>query len=208
MKVITKKEWETSWDQMRAHAESGELKSGDIIPVTLKDGEEIELVVAHDKGGKCFFVMRDCLKDTYVMNASRTNAGGWAKTDMRAHLNRDVFAVLPDELKEIIVPTKIVQVLGGKRIECEDKLFLLSATQVFGNGWWSDVEPEDTQLDIFPTERSRVKECGDHGSWWYWLRSPASDSSSAFRNVGPTGTAGTGTATNSNGVWAGFCINP
>ena len=205
-------EKELTWAEIKAAADAGTIRellsSGDRIPVTMLDGEAVEFDVTYDANGKCYFVTHDCLMKEYIMNKRRTNEGGWAKTDMRAHLNRDVFAVLPDELKEIIVPTKIVQVMDGKRIECEDKLFLLSATQVFGNGWWSDVEPEDTQLDIFPTERSRVKECGDHGTWWYWLRSPASPSSSSFRNVYGGGGAGTTNAPNSYGVCAGFCINP
>ena len=206
-------EKEMTWAEIKAAAEAGTIRellsSGDRIPVTMKTGEAVEFDVTYDANGKCYFVTHDCLAEQYIMRKGRTNRGGWARTDMRAHLNTDVFLDLPDELQEIIVPTKIVQELNGERIECEDKLFLLSLTQVRGKGWWSDAEPEDTQLDIFPTERSRVKECGDHGTWWYWTRSPVSSSSANYCIVNYIGNSSTNiSATSSYGVSFGFCLNP
>ena len=91
---------------------------------------------------------------------------------MRQYLNNTVFALLPDELQALIAPTTIVQIVDGERVETEDKLFLLSKTQVFGKGRWSEREPEDAQLLCFLREKDRVKECGDNGTWWWWLRSP------------------------------------
>lgn len=75
---------------------------------------------------------------------------------------------------------------------------------MFGKGRWSDREPEDTQLDIFRTERDRVKMCGDNGTWFWWLRSASSTLN--FYNVNSNGNYDNGNAYTSGGVALGFSI--
>lgn len=164
IKVITKEARWTSWAELKVLSEAGKLgevlKSGDNIPVTLKNGEEVSFDVGKDESGKIYFVMHNCLKGTKPMNGDWTNKGGWEESDMRRYLNEEVIELLPDELREIIKPTKIVQVWDGKRRETEDKLFLLSRTQVFGKHEnYEAIEPSDSQIDIFENPRERVKEC-------------------------------------------------
>lgn len=194
------------WADLKTAVEAGEIKSRDLIHFNLKTGEEVAARATHDMNGNLFFVLEDCLEDEHAMNKRSTNKGGWAESDMRKHLNKTVFNLLPDELQALIKPTKVVQVLDGERVECEDKLFLLSRTQVFGKGNYSEYEPEDTQLDIFHTEKSRVKECADHGTWWWWLRSPYSQSSSYFCGVNYAGASNNYNAYTANGVAFGFSI--
>ena len=200
----------TSWEEIKAAVKAGTVKgllhSRDCIPVALKNGEETTIVVAYNETGKMFFTFDNCLDDPAQMNARYTNAGGWAASKMRRHLNETVFALFPDDLQAVIEPTRIVQVIDGERVECEDKLFLLSKTQVFGKGPWSDYEPEDSPLDIFTGERSRVKERADYGTEWWWLRSPESSSSSAFADVNGNGSSYSNGASNSYGVAPGFCL--
>ena len=118
IKVITKEAKWTSWAELKALSEAGKLgevlKSGDNIPVTLKNGEEVSFDVGKDESGKIYFVMHDCLKERKPMNDNWTNKGGWEKSDMRRYLNEEVINLLPDELRKIIKPTKIVQVWDGK----------------------------------------------------------------------------------------------
>ena len=93
------------------------------------------------------------------MNPTNTNAGGWRDSGMRRYAQQ-VFELLPDDLRAVIAPTQIVQVLNGERIECEERLFCLSCTQVFGNDGnerLKTMEPEDSQLDIYKRRRNRVK---------------------------------------------------
>ena len=83
--------------------------------------------------------------------------------------------MLPDELREMIVPRRIVQTMDGERLESEDKLWLPSFTEMFGKEGaedWAPADTDETQLELFSTERSRVKERPGNGTWWYWLRSP------------------------------------
>ena len=210
MFIKTLANFETSWEALKAAVADGSinkmLHNGDKVPVTLKTGEEVIFEATYDKNGKLFFVLRDCLEDEHVMNRNRTNEGGWAATDMRRYLNKTIFALLPDDLQAAIVPTKIVQIINGERVECEDKLFLPSKTQAFGKGDWTEFEPEDTQFDIFAHERDRVKECGKNGTWFWWLRSPLSSSSTSFCGVNYYGFSFSSNAYSSNGVAFGFCI--
>lgn len=210
MTIITKSTKQFSWAELKEAANMGALDTvlcrGDQIPVTLKNGEEVVFDVTSDENGKIFFVAHDCLNDQHRMNEDWTNEGGWDACEMRAYLNSTVLALLPDEIQEVIAPTTIVQVLNGKRVECTDKLFLLSHTQVFGKDRYAEIEPEDTQIDIFSTERNRVKMCGDHGTWWWWERSPNSGSSTTFCFVSNIGTANNNNAYYTIGVAPSFCI--
>lgn len=182
------------------------VRSGDKFSVDLNNGEEITFVATHDKNGNLFFVTEDCLNDCHVMNEMATNKGGWSECEMRKYLNKTVFALLPDELQAIIKPTKIVQVLDGKRTECEDKLFLLSKTQVFGEGDYSENEPEDSHFDIFKRVNDRIKECDNHGTFYWWLRSPYSQPSTRFCGVNSYGGNSNANAANRAGVAFGFSI--
>lgn len=199
---------QTSWAELKEAAEAGKLTemlhSGDTLGITLKNGEDVVLVVGQDQNGNVFFVTQNCLREEHCMNRTTTNCGGWAKTEMRRYLNEYVLTLLPDDLQAVIKPTTIVQIVGGERVETQDKLFCLSATQVFGNGGWTSKEPYDTQLDIFRREKDRVKECGSYGTWFWWLRS--ADSSSDFRYVYSNGSSYDYSAFDSYGVALGFSL--
>lgn len=201
---------QTSWAELKAAAEAGNLNkvlhSGDTFGITLKNGEAVTLVVGTDEKGNMFFSTQDYLRDEHRMNNTMTNRGGWKATEMRRYLNEDVFALLPDDLQAVIKPTEIVQIVNGKRVETQDKLFLFSATQVFGEGSWSANEPEDTQLDIFRREKDRVKECNTYGTWFWWLRSAGSHDGNDFCAVHANGRYGSYGATGSRGVALGFSI--
>ena len=212
IKIITKEARWTSWAELKALSEAGKLgevlKSGDNIPVTLKNGEEVSFDVGRDESGKIYFVMHNCLKETKSMNGSWTNKGGWEESDMRRYLNEEVIELLPDELRKIIKPTKIVQVWDGKRRETEDKLFLLSRTQVFGKHEnYEAIEPSDSQIDIFKSPRERVKECEEvEEVYYWWLRSPSSGFSSGFCLVYMDGAVRYYNAGYLCGVAPAFCI--
>ena len=206
VRIITTVEREASWAALKTAAENRTLKSGDKIPVTLKNGERITLTVGHDEKGKVYFCFEDCLNEERPVNSNGTVTGGWKSFDIRHYLNNDLFALLPDDLQAIIEPTEIVQIINGERVVTKDKLFLFSKTQLFGKGDWSKIEPEDTQIDIFSTEKERVKECGDHGTWPYSTRTPFSGYTSSVCVVTSSGSATNSAANSSRGVAPGFRI--
>lgn len=208
MQINTSASFNSTWAEIKAAVENGTVRellhSRDQIPVTLKTGEAVIFDVAYDETGKLFFVMHDCMDKEHVVNERWTNAGGWPACDMRRYLNNTVFDLLPDDLQEVISVTTIKQVIDGETVTCEDKLFLLSRTQVFGKGRWTEKEPDDTQLDIFLTERDRVKLCGDRGTWFWWLRSAYY--TNTFYSVSTSGYDSNDSAATSYGVALGFCI--
>ena len=197
---------ETTWAALKAAVDNGTIAQGDLVIFNLKNGEEVAVRATQDKKGKWFFVLEDCLADEHCMNKRPTNKGAWAACDMRAWLNNTMFALLPDELQALIAQTKIVQIVDGERVETEDKLFLLSKTQVFGKGRWSDREPEDTQLLCFLREKDRVKECGDKGTYPWWLRSVDASTANSFCFVSTDGSANYTGASYSFGFAPGFKV--
>ena len=207
MRIRTTTEYSTNWATIMEAVNKGRarevLHSGDQIFITLKSGEDVSFDVTYDATGKLFLVMHDCMDREHYMNKLWTNAGGWRECDMRWYLNEEVFDLLPDDLQTHIKPTTITQVIDGETVTFTDKLFLLSTTQVFGKGFWSDEEPEDSQLDIFKTERDRVKLCNGYTSRW-WLRSAYY--TNFFDDVGSSGDYSNTNANGSGGVVLGFCL--
>ena len=202
----------TSWAEIKEYAQADKLRElmqlGDELPLEMKTGEKITAQLCDlTPGDRPRFVLKDCMKDEKPMNKRATNAGGWEKSFMREWLNETIFRQLPDELQEIIVPRVIRQNLNGKIAETKDALWLPSFTEMFGeNDSWAPADAGDIQFQLFTTERSRVKECGNRGTWWYWLRSPNGSNSTGFCHVDSDGSANGSYASNSTGVAFGFCI--
>lgn len=201
-----------SWAEIKEYAQADKLRElmqlGDELPLELKTGEKITAQLCDlTPGDRPCFVLKNCMKDEKPMNKRDTNKGGWEKSFMREWLNGTVLHLLPDELQEIIVPRAIRQNLNGKIAETKDALWLPSFTEMFGeNDSWAPADAGDIQFQLFTTERSRVKECGNRGTWWYWLRSPRGSNSATFCDVNSNGDASYNNASNSSGVAFGFCL--
>ena len=71
---------------------------------------------------------------------------------------------------------------------------------------WAPADTDETQLELFSTERSRVKEVPGNGTWWYWLRSPYGSNSTHFCVVDSGGGAACDVAGGARGVAFGFCL--
>ena len=203
---------EIEWNTIKKAQADGKLQElfqlGDELDITLKTGEELTAQVADTKE-HMRFVLKDCMKDEHGMNKKMTNEGGWRDSGMRLWLNETVFHMLPDELQEIIVPRRIAQTMDGETLESEDKLWLPSFTEMFGEERakdWAPADTNETQMELFTTERSRVKEAPGKGTWWYWLRSPSGSYSTLFCRVDSNGYAGYDGASTAGGVAFGFCL--
>ena len=192
------------WIQENEHV----LQTFDQFPIVLKNGEFAVITVGHDSKGKTYFCLEDCLGSYDCdMNGNNTNEDGWSATVMRKFLNTCVLALLPNEILNVIKPTKIVQIINGKRITTRDRLFLFSKTQVSGKGIWTEqFEPEDEQIDIFGTEKNRVKESGKRGTWWYFLRTPCVNSVKRFYSIDANGNSDRSQANRRSAIAFGFCI--
>ena len=204
---------EIEWNTIKKAQADGKLQElfqpGDELDITLKTGEELTVQVA-DAKEHMRFVLKDCMKDEHSMNKKMTNEGGWRDSGMRLWLNETVFHMLPDELQEIIVPRRIAQTMDGETLESEDKLWLPSFTEMFGEERakdWAPADTNETQMELFTTERSRVKGVPGEGIWWYWLRSPYGSDSACFCFVLGNGYASCGSSASAGGgVAFGFCL--
>lgn len=195
-----------NWRTLKSIAESGNLDTclneGDQISVTLKNGDKILLDYTHDQNGKAYFICHDCYGE-HCMNKAATNKGGWRDSEMRRYVAEEILPLLPDDLLDVITPTKIRQIRDGEELISEDMLFLLSYTQVFGGERKN--EPDDTQLEIFKRGTHRVKGDTEGDASWWWLRSAGG--TDYFYGVYTDGSNNYSVASNPDGVVLGFCIN-
>ena len=146
-----------------------------------------EIEVPLDTGGTvtvvCCYVSptsaRFVFKDCWdegVMNDEATNKTGYFKSKGRKHVLEDIYPHI--------------------------------AADVFGTpdgAWWNDGD-DDFQLPVFARERDRVKECGDKGTYFWWLRSVDASTANAFCRVYADGSATGGVAYYSHGFAPGFVI--
>ena len=186
---------EIEWNTIKKAQADGKLQEllqvGDELDITLKTGEELTVQAVGTTEHGLIFLLKDCMKDEHGMNKHMTSKGGWRDSEMRLWLNGTIIHMLPDELREMIVPRCIVQTMDGERLESEDKLWLPSFTEMFGKEGaedWAPVDTDETQLELFSTERRRVKERPGNGTWWYWsaLRMAATPRVSALSTATAT----------------------
>ena len=150
------------------------------------------------------------------MNSSNTNSGSWKSSAMRSSTMASYLAKLPaDTQKAIGYVQKVTgQYNSNTNITTGDKCFLLSGKEIFGgtgngNGsYCTTAEASATfQYQYFANIATSTtsRNINSTANQWWWLRSPRYNSSDSFCIVG-TGSSSYGSASNSNGVFAAFCI--
>lgn len=183
------------------------LAQRDEIEVPLDTGGTVTVVCCYVSPTSARFVFKDCW-DEGVMNDEATNKTGYFKSKGRKHVLEDIYPHIAAEWREIIVPRTFVETIEGERVEYSDPLWLPSATDVFGTpdgAWWNDGD-DDFQLPVFTRERDRVKECGDKGTYFWWLRSVRASDAYYFCRVYTDGSANYNYAYRSFGFAPGFDI--
>lgn len=166
----------------------GVIRPFDELEFKLDTGETVTAVCGgYISPTRARFVFKDALGDAPV-NDDATNAGGYYKSKGRRHVLEEIYPHLPPEIREVIEPRPLVETIDGERVEYADPLWIPSGTDVFGplEGWYTE-EPDSVQLEIFKTERGRVKERGGETVFW-WLRSPYRSNSYSFVSVYTGGT--------------------
>lgn len=213
-----------SWAEIAEIAESGKadtyFKVGDAKNITLYTGERVALVIlgfnhdtlsengaAADKTAGITFGLKDMLDGEYEINEQCTNVGGWRKSKMRNVYMPRFLSLLPAELREVIKPVVKLTGKGSGSEEVEptdDKLFLLSQVEVFGDSRYT-ADGEGAQYAYFKNGENVIKRRGGSASTW-WLRSPYVSNTTYFRYVTSTGIVLGSLANFSCGVSFGFCV--
>ena len=158
---------------------------------------------------------------TYAMNSSMTNAGGWPASAMHAYVNGYIYNVLPEEVKSVIIKTKVVSGHGSgdtNNFESEDYLYLLSTREVYGKEGTSNTISNDTadgdtitrQLDYYKYNNvstssfSGAIKKNESSDYFWWLRSSCSNYTISFYRVDAGGCWDFDVADSSIGVSPAF----
>jgi len=181
------------------------LPSGTEFPVRFSNGEWNVLVACKDRD-HTYLVTKYLMTESFAINNSMTIEGGWPACGMREHV-QEIYNMLPEEFQRTIIPMHIRQLVRyGEVAESDDKAFLLSTVNVFGeDAWHSKGDCDDTQIDIFREAGHREKRyLGASSASWWWLRSATSNAS--FYTVTSGGSSSISFATGAHGVVVAFCI--
>lgn len=181
-KLTRRRESAISYAELKAAIKSGRgpevIRPFDELEIVLEDGYVVTAVCGgYVTPTRARFVFKDCLPETHSMNTTATNKGGYLNSTGRRHVLEDILPRLPKELRDVIEPRRMVEEIDGELHEYADTLWLPSGNDVFGvDEWWNN-EPDSPQLEIFKSERSRVKERDGCGTCTWWLRSPRASNS-------------------------------
>ena len=194
---------EDNWDVIATNVKNGnssKYKVGSKKEVLI-DGKEYTLRVANNTSPEecsradfsktaCGFVFEfaDIVEDR-PMNSTYTNVGGWPATEMRTYANGEFYNKLPEELRKVIIDTKVVSGHGSSdknanrtdgNWESTDKIYLLSAHEVWADGTSRQISRYDTaynqtrQLDYYANlgvttssnSGALKKYNGSNYDWW------------------------------------------
>ena len=174
------------------------MDAGTKFSTKLTDGKTLEYRIVginHDdladgsgKAGLTFEATNSAL-GYQKMNATNTNAGGWEKSELRGRLNSgDLWSLLPAELQsKVKAVKKLTDNQGGGKAgtptATTDKVFLLSATEVYG-----DMQSDGTQYEYYKSKGVTTSNySGASSSYYHWTRSVVPSSSTNFRYVCSSG---------------------
>ena len=158
----------------------------------------------------CGFVVEFAdIVENIPMNSTATNVGGWEASEMRTYANGDFFNKLPSDLQKVIIDTKVISghgsTAGETNFTSTDKLYLLSAHEVYEDGTSNQVSSKDTawnntrQLDYYKARNVTADGHFSSTMKWdniyemadcWWLRAPNSNYYNFFLIV------------DSNGYWS------
>ena len=161
----------------------------------------------------------------FSMNSSRTNSGGWARSQMRTNIcgtslssySGTIIAVIPAALRAVLKSvTKYTDNTGGGSTAASavtattDYFFLLSEYEVFGSISYanSNESSKQAQYAYYSAGNSKIKykHDGTTTAAAWWLRSPYASNSYNFVFVGTGGTVSRNIAYSSLGFAPGFCV--
>lgn len=165
------------------------------------------------KAGLTFEAANDAL-DQQQMNATKTSVGGWEKSDLRDRLNiGDLWALLPSELQSKVKSvTKMtdnnVGGSAGTPSATTDKVFLLSATEVYGNFWSNGhLQSDGSQYEYYASKGVTLRNYSVAASGYScWTRSASTGYSTSFHYVLWNGDCGDSEASGTHRLFSAWCL--
>ena len=162
------------------------------------------------------------------MNSSDTNKDGWPGSELYQKLNPKngdttnsvIYNALPEDLKQVIVDTKVISSHGSDdstNFTSIDKLYLLATKEIWGKDGTSTIyydtsDNQTRQLDYYKSigittnnYSGAIKQYQVSSTYW-WTRSAYSTSSNLFLHVGSNGDWSNVGANGKEGVAPAFRI--
>lgn len=217
-----------SWSDIFAAEQDGTYSTkysiGDTKMLDLgTEGQHLMEIVAFDTDDKAdgsgkakiTWISKDQLATTHVMNASQKTvdgetaytAGGWEHSDMRDYLKTTIKPLIPQTVRDAIVPVTKIQSIytDGAKVKdgqtTTDDVWIPSNHEV---GFGTDYETTGAVYSgKFTNNASRIKKRNGSAKYW-WLRSAGN--ANRFRYVNSSGFSSDNDANiASYGVALGFC---
>lgn len=179
----------------------------DEINIPLDIGGKVTVVCGYSDPHTARFVFKNCF-DEGVMNDEATNKGGYYKSKGREHVLADILPHIAQEWRKLMKPRKMVEEIDGERVEYEDLMWLLSATDVCDKskyGFWKELG-DDFKLPIFNEDKELIHSWENGEKCSYWLRSVDFGDSGAFFHVDAYGAMYSDDAKYQHGFVSGFDI--
>ena len=149
----------------------------------------------------------------FNMNNAQTNGGGWQGSLMRKNVMPLIKAAFPADLQAVIKPSTIFTAPDTGDIALtvtEDDVFLLAEYEVFGTRTYASTQEPNylKQYSYYSAGNSKVmyQHNDTSASTGWWERSPYSNESNYFCDVGANGRASTYFAIASSGVSPAFKV--
>ena len=200
-----------------------EVDLGELGTHTVRISNMSECTNGETSETACGFVVEfaDIISEQKFNNAY-TNVGGWRNSAVRTYMNQTIYNYLPKDLQSVISSTKVISshgsTSGETNFETQDKLYLLSAHEVYENGANNQISMYDTtynetrQLDYYKNSSTTtnnyattIKQYNGTDSNW-WLRSAHSDASASFFSVSNNGSWSAESAFSFRGISPSFRI--
>ena len=217
-----------SWELISKNVKSGktdkysvgdtkEVDLGDLGTHTVRIANMSECTTETSETACGFVVEFTDVITKQKFNNTETNAGGWKNSQLRTYISETIFTSLPSELQSVITDTKVISGhgynSGETNFETQDKLYLLSAKEIYGSKYTYDlIDTETKQLDYYKDQgvtssgsTVTIKQYDGSKLGW-WLRSACSANNRVFTISYSNGSPYTNGASNTSGVSPAFRI--
>lgn len=172
----------------------------------------------NDRYVNCCLMTKELLDVTRRMNATNTNRGGWAQTELRQWLNSRVLDAWPDIWRQLFLTVNVISSEGENSTEIVKTQDVMWVPTYKALGYAASSAPyaqeSEAVFNLFTTQSSRVKSLnnGEGAACNYWTSSPyysaSGSGSDAYFNVVSTSGQSTiaYTPNNDTGICCGVCI--
>ena len=231
-----------SWETIAANTTSSVYKPGDTKTITMdidNNGEPenyIIRIVNTSTPAECSttnFSKTSCgfvIEFLDIISMKRMNPkgnslvngnwvkGGWEYSELRNYLNNEFYDLMPSDLKNKIIETKVFSGHGpddSNNFETTDKIYIMDLKEIYGasaSDLGNNIQAFERQLDYYAEQQAlngnnnaAIKKYNGSASTW-WLRSATTNNNTNFSTVSSIGFQNADFANNAHGVVIAFRI--